>query len=128
MSAKVLIPIVVIFSVLIGVAVGVPIFEAESTESAFEIRDQSLRAGYFTWRDFNIPKGGTISIHFACNREVTAYLFTENQYTNFQNVGEDVCLESIKQVESGNIKIDIQTTGMYYFVLTNRGERSVQIA
>jgi len=129
MSAKVLIPIVVIIGVLIGIAVGLPIFDVVITDSAFEISDFKIPAGQYTWRAFNIPKGSTIAISYVCDKEVIAYLFTDNQFTNFKNVGEDVCLDSIKQVTWGNIRYDVQTTGKYYFVLVNaRAHRSVQIS
>ena len=110
------------------VVAGLPIITVSKTETAFEIRNLDVESGSFTWRDFDVPSERTIVINFVCHEAITAYLFTEHQFTNFKNVGDEICIDSIKQVQLGYFRFDVETSGTFYFVMFNIGESRVRIS
>ena len=127
MSLKVLLPVTIIFAIIIVGAVALPLFPTETEKPAFSIANYELKDGYFTYREFTVTKGSTVKITFICDREVTAYLFTENQYNNYRNAGSNTCIDSVMYVVQGNINQEIDMTGKYYFVITNRGDRNAEV-
>ena len=115
--------VVVIVVIAIG-AIVLPIIPITQSETIIQIYDQSLQSGYYTWREFAVEDGSKVNIEFRCSGEVNAYLFTLNQFTNFQNIGEEDNINSLKSVESGIIDQTLDSGGIYYFVLFNPGDHS----
>jgi hypothetical protein len=125
-SIKIIVLISVILAVPILISAFIPIIEVTENSELFEEYELNLLPGYYTWREFEITEINMINIDFSAYKQVYAYLFTSNQFTNFQNVGDDTCIDSLKNVFSGNFDKELEE-GTYYFVLSNMGDRGITI-
>jgi hypothetical protein len=116
--------VVVIIAVILLIGVFLPILPTTQSESIVRIYDQRLQSGFYTWRDFVVDDGSKVTIEFECSGEVNVFLFTLNQFTNFQHMGEEYNVDSLENVEFGTIEQTLNTGGIYYIVIFNPGESS----
>ena len=120
MSLKIKVPLILVSGVIIFGALVVPFFTVPVSETVIDVFfPPPVFSRQYTWWDFSIEDGSTVIIYYLCDSEINAYLFTENQFNNFQNVGENLCIDSNKHEVSGTITQYLESGGNYVFVISN---------
>lgn len=125
MNIKGVLIITVLIVAFVTVASFVPLIDIENkkyeAKIIFDERSFIITSGYYTWKVFNATKGDSVQVDFSGAYDSSTYLFTENQYLNFKNSGDDMALDYLKRTSQGRLKYNFTTTGKYYFVFGNVG-------
>jgi hypothetical protein len=112
-------PALVIIGVLIIGALLLPIIPVSTSQTLFQQNDLELPVGYYRWAEYEVGKGSEVTIDFLCTSEVYTYIFTEKQFSDFQNRVDETCIDSIKEAETGTLTHVVELDGVYVFVIYN---------
>jgi hypothetical protein len=86
-----------------------------------------LSKHHYTFKEAELNDGDNIEFKFKLDGVVDAYIFTPNQYTSYQN-GRDDQYEAVLRSKSGMLEYEVIEGGSYWFVLSNREDRDLQLS
>ena len=123
---KLFLAVIMVDLIVIG-SIVLPVVPVSSSEVMFVLRDHRLDNGTYVYRWFDLEEGENIRVDFTSQREVNAYIFTKNQFTNYSNVEDGPSLDSSMMVEAGKLETKVKSSGTYFFVVHNPSGHSTEL-
>jgi len=118
---------IIIIDLIVILGTAFPVIPVSSSEVMFVLKDQSLETGTYVYRWFQLERGNRVHIDFTSDREVNAYLFDKNQFTEYSNVEQGPSLDSSLMVESGTLDKTVNAPGTYFFVIYNPNDSPTEL-